>query len=190
MESSFKTKCIIVAVVIVLCVSLIGGIYLFIRSHQEKTDINTYLNELQNQSDLVTQKLTTSGVLDRETKGIPFITKDTYLVKYTASVYASTDVNEINIREFGNGLVVTVPHATIHSVEIPPENIKFYNKGLVLKRSGKNEVVKVQKAIKKKVINEAEKTGLLEEADKNAEKIVKDSIAKIDSEKKVTVEFN
>lgn len=156
---------------------------------QGKLDVSTYMNELKNQSDLVTQELRTSGVLEGETEGIPYITKDQYLVKYTANVYASTDVESIEIEGTDNNMTVTVPHAVVHSVEIPPENIRYYDKGFTLIRSDKNETVNAQKAIKEEVLSEADRTGLLEEADRNAERIVRNSIAGIDSEKIVTVQF-
>ena len=154
-----------------------------------KLDVSTYMNELRNRSDLVTQELRTSGVLEGETEGIPYITQDQYIVKYTANVYASTDVDDIEILEAEDNMTVRVPHAVIHSVEIPPENIRYYDKGFTLIRSDKNETVNAQKAIKKEVLSEAGRAGLLEEADRNAERIVIDSIAAVDSEKNVTVQF-
>ncbi|MBQ3281521.1 MAG: DUF4230 domain-containing protein [Eubacterium sp.] len=168
---------------------VVAGVVLSQFGDKGKLDVSTYMNELRNRSDLVTQELRTSGVLEGETEGIPYITQDSYIVKYTANVYASTDVDRIEINDSEENMTVILPHAVVHSVEIPPENIQYYDTGFTLIRSDKNETVNAQKAIKKEVLSEAERTGLLEEADRNAERIVRDSIAGIDSEKIVTVQF-
>ena len=179
----------VVSIWAVFAVMVFIGVVLSQSGDQGKLDVSTYMNELKNRSDLVTQELRTSGILEGETEGIPYITQDQYLVKYTANVYASTDVDNIEIVESEDNMTVIVPHAVVHSVEIPPENIRYYDKGFTLIRSDKNETVNAQKAIKKEVLSEAGRTGLLEEADRNAERIVIDSITAVDSEKNVTVQF-
>ena len=189
MDTKMKKKLITIGVLAAIVTALIVVVLFVTNSLSEKTDINTYLNELHNQSDLVTQKLDTSGVLDRKTKGIPFITKDSYLVKYRATVYASTDVDKIDIKSNSKGVIVTIPHAKVHSVNIPPESIEYYDKGVVLLRSTKDETIKVQKAIKKQVLKEANKVKLLEKADKNAEDIVRKTIAKVNDKEKIEIVF-
>ena len=188
MHESVRKRSVI-AVWAAFAAAMIIGAVLARTGDQGRFDVDTYMNELKNRSDLVTQELKTSGVLEGETEGIPFITQDSYLVKYTASVYASTDVDNIEIEESEKSMTVIVPHAVVHSIDIPPENIRYYDTGFTLIRSDKNETVNAQKAIRKEVLREAEKTGLLGDADRNAERIVRDSIAGIDSERIVTVQF-
>ena len=74
MDVKVKKKLITIGVIATIVVAVILIVLFAVNAFSEKQDINTYLNELHNQSDLITQKLNTSGVLDRKTKGIPFIT--------------------------------------------------------------------------------------------------------------------
>ena len=83
-------------------------------------------------SELNTAELTYTGMVKFEDGSIPFLTKKTFSMIYTASVKAGIDFSKIKVDVKDNSVIVTLPEAQVQSVYVDPKSIEFYDEGFAL----------------------------------------------------------
>lgn len=95
MESQKKSgsflKKLVWAVVIVIVVAVAVAGFRYLKASEDIKDA-TISAKLENASDLTTQKLIYSGVLESSSGRIPIINKDKFLIEYKATVNAGFDI--------------------------------------------------------------------------------------------------
>ena len=138
---------------------------------------NGYIKEaLSNQSELVTQKLNLEGYSEYSDEGLPVITKGDFSMTYNAEVTAGIDVKKIDVtvNDDTKTVKIKLPKAEIYSVKVDPGTIQYHDEKIALFNSdGKEDSDKAEKMAEKDAMEQARKCGLLENADKNAEVLVK-----------------
>ena len=83
-------------------------------------------------SELNTAELTYTGMVKYEDGSIPFLTKKTFTMIYTATVKAGIDFSKIKVDVKDNSVIVTLPEPQVQSVYIDPNSIDFYDEGFAL----------------------------------------------------------
>ncbi len=188
-----KTKVkVIIAVILAVAIS-IGSIaaYKYITGPKEESiPLETTLEDA---ADLTTQKMIISDVF-RSTKGeIPLINKNKFLVQYKTTVTAGLDVQKAVIKETDDKIQISIPHCTINedSIKIKSGDLKIYDTNFAIMSIKKEAVMELigeaEKKAKEKV--GSDEYGLLENADKNAKKVIKSMFKNVADGKDVVVTF-
>lgn len=125
-------------------------------------------------SELSTAKLTYTGLIKYSEGKIPFLTKNSFSMIYTADIRAGIDLTEavIEIRE--DQVVITLPECEVQSVNVDEASIEFYDERWALfNRTEKEDVVDMVSAAKEDAAAKADIGGLLEEAELQTERIIR-----------------
>lgn len=180
-------RIIVIVVIIALLAVLLGrfadkifnqDILSKLPGYQKEASLtSTYIIEtLSNQSELVTQKLNLEGYSEYSDEGLPVITKGDFSMTYNAEVTAGIDVKKIDVtvNDDTKTVKIKLPKAEIYSVKVDPGTIQYHDEKIALFNSdGKEDSDKAEKMAEKDAMEQARKCGLLENADKNAEVLVK-----------------
>ena len=192
-EKPMKTKFKVIIAVILAAVISIGSIsaYKYITSPKEESiPLETTLEDA---AELTTQKMIISDVF-RSTKGtIPLINKNRFLVQYKTTITAGLDVQNAKIKETDDKITITIPHCTIDedSIKIKSSDLKIYDTNFAIMSVDKEAVMELvgeaEKKAKKKA--ESDEYGFLENADKNAKKVIKGMFENVADGREVVVGF-
>lgn len=192
-EMPMKTKFKVIIAVILAAVISIGSIsaYKYITSPKEESiPLETTLEDA---AELTTQKMIISDVF-RSTKGtIPLINKNRFLVQYKTTITAGLDVQNAKIKETDDKITITIPHCTIDedSIKIKSSDLKIYDTNFAIMSVDKEAVMELvgeaEKKAKKKA--ESDEYGFLENADKNAKKVIKGMFENVADGREVVVGF-
>lgn len=137
-----------------------------------------------------TETVEDSKKLDLTSIGINFIaniplTSNTFTYSYDGSIKAGIDFNEIEVSTDKDGKLITVllPEARIMSSEVDPDSYKFYEirNNILNPISPEDYAVSFADLIHKEEERAVEE-GLLEKANANAEKILKNFISSYNSD--------
>lgn len=125
-------------------------------------------------SELTTQKLTYSGVIEITDGKIPFITKKGFLMTYTAKIRAGVDLSQAVIKCTNDTVTITLPYANLQEIKVIPETIKFYDeKNSIFNRNEIDDVTAAITYAEGDVKGKGDISELLEQVDINAELLVK-----------------
>lgn len=95
---------------------------------QQYTITNEYLKTtLKKIGELSTSKGYVQGILFVEDGNVPFLTKNSYSMLYTAEITAGIEVSEIEFEMTDKQVIVTLPPAKILNEYIDPNSIAFYD---------------------------------------------------------------
>ena len=188
-----KTKLKVILAVILALVISIGSIsaYKYITTPKEESiPLETTLEDA---AELTTQKMIISDVF-KSTKGnIPLINKNKILVQYKTTVTAGLDVKEAQIKETDDQIKITIPHCTINedSIKIKSSDLKIYDTNFAIMSIDKEQMLEIVGEAEKKAKKRAESDeyGFLENADKNAKKVIKGMFENVSNGKEVIVSF-
>ena len=188
-----KTKWKVIIAVILAVVISVGSIsaYKYITSPKEESiPLETTLEDA---AELTTQKMIISDVF-KSTKGnIPLINKNKFLVQYKTTVTAGLDVKKAKIKETDDEIRITIPHCTINedSIKIKSSDLKIYDTNFAIMSIDKEAVMELVAEAEKKAKEKAgsDEYGFLENADKNAKKVIKSMFKNVADGKDVVVTF-
>ena len=173
-----KTKAkIIIAAVLAIAIS-IGSIAIYKHITGPKEESIPLETTLEDAAELTTQKMIISDVF-RSTKGeIPLINKNRFLVQYKTTVTAGLDVQK----------AVTVNE---DSIKIKSSDLKIYDTNFAIMSIDKEAVMELVAEAEKKAKEKAgsDEYGFLENADKNAKKVIKGMFENVSNGKEVIVSF-
>ena len=175
-----KTKAkIIIAAVLAIAIS-IGSIAIYKHITGPKEESIPLETTLEDAAELTTQKMIISDVF-RSTKGeIPLINKNRFLVQYKTTVTAGLDVQKAVIKETDDKIQISIPHCTVNE-----DSIKI--KSSIDKEAVMELVAEAEKKAKEKA--GSDEYGFLENADKNAKKVIKGMFENVSNGKEVIVSF-
>ena len=190
---SVKTKLKVILAVILALVISIGSIsaYKYITTPKEESiPLETTLEDA---AELTTQKMIISDVF-RSTKGeIPLINKNRFLVQYKTTVTAGLDVQKAVIKETDDKIQISIPHCTVNedSIKIKSSDLKIYDTNFAIMSIDKEAVMELVAEAEKKAKEKAgsDEYGFLENADKNAKKVIKGMFENVSNGKEVIVFF-
>ncbi len=178
------------AVAVVISIGSISA-YKYITSPKEESiPLETTLEDV---AELTTQKMIISDVF-RSTKGtIPLINKNRFLVQYKTTITAGLDVQNAKIKETDDKITITIPHCTIDedSIKIKSSELKIYDTNFAIMSVDKEAVMELVGEAGKKAKKKAESDeyGFLENADKNAKKVIKGMFENVADGREVVVGF-
>ena len=191
-----KTKAkIIIAAVLAIAIS-IGSIAIYKHITGPKEESIPLETTLEDAAELTTQKMIISDVF-RSTKGeIPLINKNKFLVQYKTMVTAGLDVKKAKIKvikETDDKIQISIPHCTVNedSIKIKSSDLKIYDTNFAIMSIDKEAVMELVAEAEKKAKEKAgsDEYGFLENADKNAKKVIKGMFENVSNGKEVIVSF-
>ena len=184
-----KTKAkIIIAAVLAIAIS-IGSIAIYKHITGPKEESIPLETTLEDAAELTTQKMIISDVF-RSTKGeIPLINKNRFLVQYKTTV----TVQKAVIKETDDKIQISIPHCTVNedSIKIKSSDLKIYDTNFAIMSIDKEAVMELVAEAEKKAKEKAgsDEYGFLENADKNAKKVIKGMFENVSNGKEVIVSF-
>ena len=144
----------------------------------EITEAQIYTS-LQDASELTTTRLTYVGLISYQEGSIPFLTQKKYHMYYTAHVRAGIDLSQVEVLSLSDGeVVIRLPEVTIQDIVIDPDSIEFVDE-----RSGlfnpteMTDTVDAIKIAREHVMENADLDSLLEQADQQAERVIRALLA-------------
>lgn len=129
-------------------------------------------------SDLIAAEMIYNGMLKVTQGEIPFITEKGFTMTYSANVRASIDISNIGVEVNGNNVSIMLPDSTIHSIDVDPDSIQFYdNKYALFNWHDKGDVVEAIKAAKEDAEANVDINLLKRKAEKNARKVLSEVLS-------------
>lgn len=136
-------------------------------------DTSYISGKLEDVGELATQKLTYTGYITLSKGRIPFINKNGFSMKYTATMKAGMEFEEFDIKVNENSVVVKIPHAKVLGVKVESETIEFYDEKFSLfNQYGKEGTAEAITVAEEDALKNAEYSELLEKADEHAEELI------------------
>lgn len=130
--------------------------------------------KLEAVSELTAARLTYTGLIKYSEGSIPFLTKNSFSMIYTAQIRAGLDLAEARIEIRESEVQITLPECEIQSVEIDEDSIEFYDEHWALfNRTEKEDVIDMVSAAKEDVKKNADLDSLLENSRLQAELLVR-----------------
>ena len=124
------------------------------------------------------------GLITYTDGDIPFINQKGFSMIYDAKIKAGIDFSKVkvDVDNNSNTIVVSVPKATITSIEINPDTIKLCDRKYAVLNWNKQEDVTVAMShAKKDATAKAEKSALVKQAQDNTSAIIKSVLSGIAS---------
>ena len=134
-----------------------------------------YINQkLEGMGELVTQKMTYTGLYTVSEGKIPFITKKGFSMVYEAEVEARIDFSKITFTSDESGIKFVIPHSELQSPVIDPASIQFFDeKKAVFNWQKKEDAVDAQAAAREDVLKKYDFSDMLKNADDHAVLLLK-----------------
>ena len=128
------------------------------------------------------------GLITYTDGDIPFINQKGFSMIYDAKIKAGIDFSKVkvDVDNNSNTIVVSVPKATITSIEINPDTIKLCDRKYAVLNWNKQEDVTVAMShAKKDATTKAEKSALVKQAQDNTSAVIKSVLSGIADRKSV-----
>lgn len=159
------------AAIVAIAVCLVYSTFV---SNSPQVTSSFVTGKLQNISELSTQKLTYTGVDHVKSGDIPLINQKEYNMVYTATAKAGIDLSDVTVDVTDSQVTITAPKATLQSVDIDPDSIKFYDQSFTLFAGDEKETLaKAVSVAEKNFKKNADYQSLLDEADQQTAAIMK-----------------
>lgn len=141
----------------------------------EPTITTDYITgKLEAASELTTAELTYTGLVNYEDGSIPFLTKKTFTMVYTATVKAGIDFSKIKIDVKKDSVVVSLPESQVLSVNVDPNSIDFYDESFALFNWTDREDVKDALVVAESDVQlHADTSSLINKAREQTEKLIR-----------------
>ncbi len=192
--SIYKLLISIVALIIIIAISVVVGIVMHKRYLEkleaEKRITSAEVSErLESVSELTTEKIIYQGYIRYEEGDIPFLTKKSYSMTYTAEIEAGIDVSEIEVTEKNDKVYVKIPKSEVQRVYVDPDSIEFYDESYAIfnwesKEDGVDAVSNAEADAKENASIDT----LKEEADKHAKDLIEGLLSDAIGDGEVVVE--
>ena len=149
--------------------------YAYLNTPKEPELTSSFINgKLEAVSELTTAKLTYTGLIKYSEGSIPFLTRNSFSMIYTATVRAGIDLSKAVVEITEEEVVIMLPACEIQSVDIDEESIEFYDeKWALFNRSTKEDVIDMVSAAKEDVTKKADIESLLESASLQTKALVR-----------------
>ena len=149
-----------------------------VRKKEPKLTSEFISGKIREVSDLIAAELIYNGMLKVKQGEIPFITEKGFTMTYSAYIRASVDISQIGIEIDGNNVAIVLPDSEIHSIDVDPNSINFYDtKHALFNWSDKDDVVEAIKAAKADAEANADIALLKKKAEKNARKVLSEVLS-------------
>ncbi|MDO4438313.1 MAG: DUF4230 domain-containing protein [Eubacteriales bacterium] len=172
-----KNKLVIKGLLL-LILALVVATVVRIFFYNDKAEItSSYLGtQLSKVGELTTIKLKYDGIAEYKDKGIAFINRSDFIMRYKAVARVGIDLKQVKTEVDNKNKVVwlTIPKAEIQSVKVDPADIKYYDEKFSLFNvDEKEDGNKAIELAEKEARTALEQMGLLESADLQAFTLIK-----------------
>lgn len=172
---TIKSKIILaVSIIFIIILSLLGAKFF----NREATADFSYLNVLlEKSSELTTAKLKIRGIERYKDAGVVVINRSDFIMVYSATIRAGVDLKNVKIEPntITKEVVVKLPKAKVFDSHVDQTDIQYFDEKLALFNvNSKEDANKACALAEEDAIKEAEATGILEFAEKEAEYVIKD----------------
>lgn len=171
----FKRIVIYVLVALVVCFSGYEVFKVLNKTEPQLVDTQELKSVLTRSSELTTAKLHLTCLSEFEDTGVKILNRADFMFVYDVTVRAGIDMGKVAISDdnINKVIYISIPHATIQSANVDPATIKYYDEHFSLFNSNeKEDSDKAQKLAQDEAIKKAEKSGILEMADKQSETLI------------------
>lgn len=181
-----------VFLLLVLLLGMGAGIYGYVHytAPKEPELTSAFVSgKLEAVSELTTARLTYTGLIKYTEGKIPFLTKNSFSMIYTARVRAGIDIRmaEVDVQE--DQVVITLPECEVQSVEIDESSIEFYDEQWALfNRTEKEDVIDMVAAAKADVSEKADMESLIQNARVQTEHIVRGLLEDVIGERTLVIQ--
>ena len=126
MKNKVVTKGVLL-LVLVLIIAIV--IRLFFYNDKEEITSSYLGTQLSKVGELTTVKLKYDGIAEYKDKGITFVTKSDFVMKYKAEARVGIDLEKVKTKVDNQNKVVwlTIPKAEIQDVHVNTSDIKYYD---------------------------------------------------------------
>ena len=132
--------------------------------------------QIEECAELTSAKMYYAAIVNFDEGDIPYITKKSFKMYYSAMIYAGVDLTDVTpeIDDEARTITVTIPEATVLSVDVDEDSIEYYDDKSGLFSINTHEADK-QASIEAEddAIEGAEEHGLLDEAEESAKSTIK-----------------
>lgn len=134
---------------------------------------NTVAEQLSECSELATMKLEYRGLITYEEGELPLITKKAFSMIYDADIRAGVDLSQADVQVNGKSVSVTLPAATVQSIEIDPDSLQFYDQQYALLNwQNREDTAKALQMAHDDAQAKADGTTMIADAQRQAEAVV------------------
>ena len=151
----------------------------YITDREPEIDSMYVSGKLEDVGRLTTQKLNYNGLIYYSSGHIPWINKTAFYMYYQASMTASIDVEKIVVKVTRDEVKVRIPHAEVDEPNINPSSIKYIDSKNALFVDEKEDVSKALAAAKADVLENADTSQLVKNAEENAIILIEDLLSDI-----------
>ena len=177
--------------ILVLLLGMGAGIYGYARytAPKEPELTSAFVSgKLEAVSELTTARLTYTGLIKYSEGKIPFLTKNSFSMIYTARVRAGIDIRQAEIDIQEDQVVITLPECEVQSIEIDEDSIEFYDeKWALFNRTEKEDVIDMVAAAKADVSEKADMESLIQNARTQTERIVRGLLEDVVGERALVI---
>ncbi len=169
----------IVLMIVSIALGVGGCLYYLTNNNADKANFTSEIvyAKLSAASELTSGKIKMQGYIHFDNKGIPVLTKGTFILEYEAEVRAGIDISKVTIDSVDNEnkvIKVTVSKAEILDVNVDQDSLQTNNTSFTLfNLNEKQDLINAQQAAKEKALEYAEQSGLLELADQQSATLIK-----------------
>lgn len=166
---------LIVISLVLLAASVFLGIKLKETKKEPAVTNRTIETKLESIGELAGVKLTYRGLITYKDGSVPYISEKGFSMAYTAVIKAGIDLKGTDIKVTGDRIILSIPKAKVVSVEVDPDSLTFYDKKhAVFNWQKPEDAGKAVSAAKKDAVKNAVDEGLLNDAEKSTEKLIKE----------------
>ncbi len=185
----FLKRCILLLSVLLLGMGTgICGYARYTAPREPKLTSAFVSGKLEAVSELTTARLTYTGLIKYSEGKIPFLTKNSFSMIYTARVRAGIDIRQAETDIQEDQVVITLPECEIQSVEIDEDSIEFYDEQWALfNRTEKEDVIDMVAAAKADVSEKADMESLIQNARTQTERIVRGLLEDVVGERTLVI---
>ena len=132
-------------------------------------DAVTVSEQLENCQELATAKLEYRGLVTYEEGEIDWLTKTGFTMVYDATVRAGVDLSEAEVKVEGSEITISLPAATIQTVEVDADSLEFYDEKYALFNwQDRDDTATALELAEEDALEVAEEDGLVEAAEEQA----------------------
>ena len=168
-------------------------VYFYARYQQAKdTDVtSTFVSgRLESVSELTTSKLTYTGLIKYSEGNIPFLTKNSFSMIYTATVCAGVDLSQTEIEVTKKRVTIMLPEGAVQSVNVDADSIEFYDEHWALFNwTEKKDITNAVSVAEEDVLKKADTESLLENARVQTEAVIQGILTEAVGDRELVIQW-
>lgn len=167
------------------------GVFIYTRVQKAKdVKITTSFvsGRLEAVSELTASELTYTGLIKYSEGNIPFLTKNTFSMIYTATVRAGMDISQAQIRVTDKKVTISLPENKVQSIDVDTASIEFYDEHWALFNwTEKEDIIDAVSVAEEDVLKKADIDSLLENARVQTEAVIKGMLTDVVGDKELEI---